>query len=115
MPVMTRISVHDLQHYVDSAASIYGVRSGLQATTQRTTSEITRNVISLARLFRSFNCAKAVEDYGKRFWTNSLFFQSTEGLTSIQVAILIYVRRVTAEYRVIYKTFLVKVNNCIIS
>jgi hypothetical protein len=55
---MLRISVHDLQRCVESAPSMCGVISGLQATAQRTTSEITHNVIFLARLLRFFNLRK---------------------------------------------------------
>jgi len=55
---MLRISVHDLQHFVESAPSICGVRSGLLARGRRTTSDITYNVIFLALLLRFLNLQK---------------------------------------------------------
>jgi len=58
MSVMLRISVHDLQHFVESAPSICGVRSGLLARGRRTTSDITYNVIFLALLLRFLNLQK---------------------------------------------------------
>jgi hypothetical protein len=98
--VMLRISVRDLQHCVENAPSICGVRSDLQSTAQRTTLEITHNLIFLALLLRFFQFVKAVEDYRKPCWTYSLRVSlSSDALSSIQVAILINVWQVTVELR----------------
>jgi hypothetical protein len=70
----------------------------LKATTQQTTSAVTQSVIFLDCLLHFFNCAKAVEDYENRAGLIvCVFFLSSDGLSSIQVAILINVRRVTAK------------------
>ena len=97
--MMLRTSVHDLQHCVESAPSICGVRSGLQATAQRTTSEITHNVIFLARLLRFFNLQKLEKITGNRVGQIVCVFLSSDGRSLIQLKILINVRRVMAELR----------------